>query len=117
MQFFYSPYLGFLQKTLGSMPGVTERLCFDTPAFYVADKLFARMKEDGETLVLYTEEREKWMEADAKTFYITDHYRNYKYMLVNLESIDPELLRELLIEAWRKRATKKLLKEWDAQEK
>lgn len=113
MKFFYSPYLSFLQKTLEAIPGVTEKPCFDTPAFYVADKLFARLKEDGETLVLHTDERDKWMEQDPETFYITDHYRNYKYMLINLATIKPELLKELLIASWRKRASKKLLKEWD----
>lgn len=114
MQLFYSPYLNFIRNALDSMPGFTEKLCFDTPGFYVGDKLFARMKEDGETLVLYSEERDKWMEADPETFFITDHYRNYKYMLVGLGSVKPDLLKQLLVEAWSKRASKKLLKEYAA---
>ena len=65
------------------------------------------MKEDGETLVVYTEEREKWMEDDPETFFVTDHNLNYNFMLIRLGSVDPDILKQLLTAAWRKR-TKKL---------
>jgi hypothetical protein len=107
-------YLQYLRKLLLVMPGVTEKMCFDTPAFYVRGKLFARIKEDGETLVIGTLERDKWMRANPDIYYITDHYRNYDYMLINLEKVDPEELQKLLITAWRNRATKKLIKEYEA---
>ena len=34
-------------------------------------------------------------------------------MLINLERVDPEELRELLIESWRRKAPKRLLKAFD----
>lgn len=113
MQLFFSLYLEFIRKAVEILPGVTEKLCFDTPAFYVAGKLFARLKEDGETLVIYTEDRGKWMQQDPETFFITDHYQNYKYMLIALGLVQPPILKNLLAEAWKSRATKKLLKELD----
>lgn len=113
MFIFSSPYLDFIRKTALALPAVTEKLCFDTPAFYVADKLFARLKEDGETLVLHSTEREKWMEKDPETFFITEHYRNYKYVLVALGNIQPDLLQTLLTDAWKNRASVKLRKELD----
>jgi hypothetical protein len=100
-------FLEFIRQHVMHLPSVTEKLCYGTPAFYAQKNIFARMKEDGETLVVYTEEREKWMEADPETFFITDHYQNYNYMLIRLGRVDPELLEQLLITAWRKR-TKKL---------
>lgn len=72
------------------------------------------MKEDGETLVVQTFERELWMEKDPETFFITDHYRDYDYMLVSLKRVDPQDLVSLLITAWRNRATDKLRKEFEA---
>jgi hypothetical protein len=78
-------HLEFIRKTLLVLPGVTEKLCFDTPAFYVNKKYFARLKEDGETLVLQTQQRDKWIAANPDAFFITDHYFNYDYMLVNLK--------------------------------
>jgi hypothetical protein len=102
-------YLQFLRNVLLPLPGVTEKMCFDTPAFYVNKKLFIRIREDGETLVLHTHERDKWMEANPDVYFITEHYYNYHYMLVLLPKADPEELKGLLIQAWRDRATKKLI--------
>lgn len=103
-------HLAFLRQTLLSVPGVTEKRCYGTPGFYAGKKLFARLKEDGETLVIQSFEREKWIEKDAQTFYITDHYLNYDYLLVDLNKVAPSDLTELLITAWRNRATGKMIK-------
>ena len=108
-------YIQFLRNTLLVLPGVTEKLCFDTPAFYVNKKYFIRIREDGETLVMHTLERDKLMAANPDVYFITDHYRNYDYVLVNLPKADPEELSGLLLQAWKNRATKKLIKEWEHQ--
>jgi hypothetical protein len=106
-------HLAFLRKTLLALPGVTEKLCFGTPAFYVNKKYFARLKEDGETLVLQTFERDKWIASKPDAFFITPHYFNYDYMLVNLKTVLPANLEELLLTAWHNRATKNLIKEYE----
>lgn len=107
-------YLEFLRKTLASLPGCNEKLCYGTPGFYAGKKLFARIKEDGETLVVQTFERDVWMEKDPETFFITDHYLNYDYMLVNLKRVVPDDLVSLLLTAWRNQATDKLIKEFQS---
>jgi hypothetical protein len=104
-------HLQFIRKTLLALPGVTEKLCFDTPAFYVNKKYFARLWEDGETLVLQTFERDKWIAAKPDTFFISDHYFNY--MLINLNIVSLADLTEVLLTAWQNRATKKLIKEYE----
>jgi len=108
-------YLEFIRKAVQNLPGVIERPSYNTPGFFAGKKLFARMKEDGETLVVQTYEREKWMEADPVTFFITDHYLNYDYMLVALKTVSPDDLTKLLITAWCNRATNKLIQEYEAQ--
>jgi hypothetical protein len=105
--------LEFISKAIQHLPGVTEKLCYNTPAFYVNKKIFARLKEDCETLVIQTHEREKWMNADPLTFFITDHYLNYDYMLVALKTVSPQDLTNLLITAWHNRAPAKLIKEYE----
>jgi hypothetical protein len=107
-------HLEFIRKTLLPLPGVTEKLCFDTPAFYVNKKYFARLKEDSETLVLQTLQRDKWIAANPDAFFLTDHYFNYDYMLINLKTVSPDDLTALLLTAWHNRATKKLIKEYEA---
>lgn len=103
--------LAFIREIVMELPIVTEKICFETPAFYVGKKLFARMKEDGENLVLYTENRAYWMKRDPYIYFITPHYENYKYMLVSLKLVDPQELKDLLTEAWKDRAPKILTKQ------
>jgi len=106
-------YLQFIREVVLSLPGTNEKPCFSTPAFYAGKKIFARLKEDGETLVIQSYEREKWIKADPETYFVTDHYLNYDYMLIKLKSVDPEELKKLLINAWCNRATNKLIKEFE----
>jgi len=106
-------YLEFLRKTCLTWPGVTEKLCYGTPGLYVNKKLFARMKEDGETLVVQSIIREKWMLKDPLTYFITDHYLNYDYMLINLQRVPPEELTGLLQTAWYNRAPRNLQRQYE----
>jgi hypothetical protein len=94
-----------------TLPGAEEGTSYRTPAFKVKGKLFARLHQDGESLVVGVdlEEREEMMSADPEKFYITDHYLNYPWMLVRLSSVRPDQLRDLLIASWRRAAPGNLL--------
>src|ERR1700704_345527 len=94
-----------------ALPEVEEGASYGTPAFKVRGKFLSRLKEDGETLVVRIDmdERDVLMAANPETFYITDHYRGYPAMLVRLATVDAEELRELLEEAWRRVAPKRLV--------
>ncbi len=71
------------------------------------------MKEDGETLVVQSIIREKWILKDPQTFFITDHYLNYDYMLVNLKRVPPDELISVLLTAWRNQAPQKLVQQYE----
>ena len=49
----------------------------------------ADMREDPDSLVIKMpfEQREELMAADPETYYITDHYRDYPWMLVRLSAV------------------------------
>ena len=98
------------RRLLLSFPGVEEGPCYGTPGFRVRGKFLARLKEDGTTLVVKCgdEERDFRMEADPKTFFITDHYRGYPTVLVRLERVRAGVLREVVDQAWRLNAPKRL---------
>lgn len=108
-------HLEFLRKTLLPLPGVTEKPSYGTPGFFVGKKLFARIKEDGETLVVQSFERDKWIRHNQEAYFVTDHYLNYDYVLVNLRNADPTELTGMLLTAWRNRATGKLIKQYDKE--
>lgn len=107
-------HLQFLRDFLLPLPGVTEDLSHGTPAFSVNNKRFARLWENGETLVLHSVERDKWIAAKPDVFFVTDHYINYDYVLVNLNTVSPEHLKEVLLTAWKNRANKTSLRLYEA---
>ncbi len=93
------------------LPGTVEGTSYGTPAFRVGKNLFVRLKEDGESLVVKIDfdQRVMRMNADPEAFYITDHYLNYPWVLVRLRSVAPDDLRDLIQDAWRLCAPKRLL--------
>jgi len=97
-----------LRMVASSMPAVYEKLCHGTPAFYIEKKFFVRLKEDGETIALYNNEREEWIARNGDLFFITDHYKNYPMLLVDLKNVSTEDLKTLIEGSWQIRATKKL---------
>jgi len=98
-----------------SFPGVEEGLSYGTPGFRVRGKFLARLWEDGEVLVVKCgdQERDFRMQADPQTFFTTDHYRGYPTVLVRLAHVTPTVLREILEEAWRQHAPRRLVAEHD----
>ncbi|HYW11223.1 MAG TPA: MmcQ/YjbR family DNA-binding protein [Longimicrobium sp.] len=98
-----------------ALPGVEEGTSYGTPAFRVRGKFFARLREDGESLVLKCNlfERQFLVDDLPAVFYITDHYRDYPAVLVRIPAVTPELLRERMEASWRIVAPKKLIAELD----
>jgi hypothetical protein len=100
-----------------ALPEVEESTWFRTPALKVRGKSFCRMK-DGETLVVKVidlEDKEALLRADPETFFTTPHYDGYAYVLVRLERIALAQLGELIEDAWRCTAPKKLLAAYEAE--
>lgn len=105
-------YLQFIHQHMMALPGTTEGLSHGTPAFYVNKRMLTRIWENGEVLVVRTDDREKWLQAGPDTFFITDHYRNYPTILIRLNKVQPDDLKQLLTTAWLNRASKTQLKEY-----
>jgi len=100
-----------LRRLALALPGVEESTSYGTPAFKAKGKLLARLREDGETLVVRIEldARAGLMRSDPETFFITDHYAAYPAVLVRLAAVSEETLGALLEEAWRTFAPKSLV--------
>jgi hypothetical protein len=88
---------------------VEEGTSYGTPAFKVGGALFARLHQDRDALVVRMdfEQRAELMAADPETYYITDHYISYEWILVRLARVHPDALRDLLRGAWRAAAADK----------
>jgi hypothetical protein len=94
------------------LPGAAKSTSYGTPALKVDGKLFARLKEDGETLVMKMDivSRDLVLAAQPKIFFLTDHYRDWPYVLVRLAEVRESQMRELLEDSWRLAAPPKRLR-------
>ena len=92
-----------------SLPNVEEGTSYGTPAFKTKGKLFVRERPDLESIVVRTsaEERDEMMAADPETYFITDHYLNYPWVLARLSKVHPDVLHDLLEGARRHAASPK----------
>ena len=89
-----------VRRTALRFPNVEESTSYGTPALKVNGKLFVRWRneEDPDTIVLKMplDQRAELIDGDPETYFITDHYRNYPWVLVRLSKVHPDVLRELL---------------------
>jgi hypothetical protein len=94
-------------------PEVVDGTSYGTAALKVRKKLLARLKEDGDSLVIPSvpqDEREMLVESRPKLFYFTEHYRNYPIVLVRLSKARRAEVEPLLRRQWRALASKAALK-------
>ncbi|MEV1174819.1 MmcQ/YjbR family DNA-binding protein [Nonomuraea sp. NPDC049784] len=100
-----------------ALPETLEKTMYGTPAFYVRGKWFARVRDEGDVLVLPVgsdEEKTGLIAAEPGTFFTTSHYDGHAIVLVRFGAVDVEELGELLTDAWRLRAPKRLAAAFDA---
>ena len=112
------------QIALG-LPEAEERLSRDTRQWRVKDKLFVwerplRQSDlkalgdsapDGPILGARVEHlvaKEAMIADDPSVFFTTPHFDGYPAVLIQLEKIGAEDLREVVVEAWLARAPKRL---------
>lgn len=102
-----------------SLPETSERPSYGTPGFRVKDKLFARIREEGDVLAVFVEdigEKEALMAADPDVFFTTPHYDGHAMVLVRMGAVEADELTEILTDAWRVRAPKRVLAAFEASE-
>jgi hypothetical protein len=91
-----------VRELAGQLAGAEESTSYGTPAFKVRGTLFLRLWEDNETLVVRTkmDRREEMISDDPTTYFLTDHYLNYPWVLVRLSKVRKDALRDLITGAW-----------------
>lgn len=98
-----------VRKICETIDGAEESTSYGTPAFKIRKKLFVRQQENPDWLVVRIplEERDLLIESDPKTYFITNHYLKYPWVLVSMSRVKQAALRGLLRRAARVAATKR----------
>jgi hypothetical protein len=98
-----------VRKIALAWPEVEDGTSYGTPALKVRKKMLARLKEDGDTLVMPgvpSEERDMLVERQPKVFYFTEHYRDYPMVLMRLSRAKRATVEPLLRRQWQALASK-----------
>jgi hypothetical protein len=102
-----------------ALPGTTEEQWYQTPGYKVAGRGFLRLRTEAEGgLVVFVSdlgEKEALLGSRSDAFFTTPHYEGYPVVLVNLDKIDHDELRELITDSWLIKAPPKLRRQFEDQ--
>jgi hypothetical protein len=90
-----------------ALPGVEEGTAYGTPALKVRGKMFACIpnhrsaEPDSLAVRIDFAERDELLAADPDTYYLKDHYVDYAVVLVRLNKVHEDTLRDLLGMSWQ----------------
>ncbi len=90
---------------------------YGQPSYKSFGKFLTRLRSEDDSIVIggvSFDERDLLCEAEPETFFFTDHYRAYPYVLARRERMTPARLRKYLERVWRANAPKAWLKAWEA---
>ena len=93
-----------VRKLALTWPEVEDGTSYGTPALKVRKKMLARLKEDGDSLVMPDvpiDERMMLVESQPKIFHFTDHYTDYPIVLIRLSKAKRAIVEPLLRRRWR----------------
>jgi hypothetical protein len=105
-----------VRSIIRSLPGARVVVKWGRPHATVANKIFAGLFEaDGASGVKATPDEQAALVTDApETFSVAPYMGRHGWVLVRLERVELEQLRELIIGAWRRTAPRWLVDEFDA---
>jgi len=112
-----------------ALPKTSERLSHDRPSWRVRDKMFvwerplrpADLRALGDKAptgpilgarVEHLVAKEALLADDPGVFFTTPHFDGYSAVLVRLDRIAAEDLKEVIVEAWLARAPKRVAREY-----
>lgn len=94
-----------------ALPDVEAATSWGAPALKVRGRMFAcgatHKSAEPNTLVVRMDfdRRDELIAADPDTYYLKEHYVNYACVLVRLDRVHRDALRDLLLTGWRFMAT------------
>jgi hypothetical protein len=100
-------------------PGIVEGSSYGTPSLKVRDKFLCRLRTNPDALVIRVidvGDQEALLLGQPDVFFKTPHYDNTPYVLVRLDVVSERQLAELVEDAWRTQAPKRLVAGFDKGE-
>jgi hypothetical protein len=104
-----------LKRLALALPEATEQETWGTPTFRVRKKIFAMLAEgEREAWVKSTHDEQRALtQMDPETFFVPPYVGPSGWVGVRFRTVDRDEMRELLTEAWRLTAPKRLIAAFD----
>jgi hypothetical protein len=104
-----------VRKLALSLPEAQERETWGEATFRVRDKIFMMMDADAKQAAVKTsrEEQAALLEMDPKTFFFPPYVGPKGWTGVQISRVDAGEMNDLVTEAWRMTAPKRLVKAFD----
>jgi hypothetical protein len=98
-----------------SFPEAVEKETWGHPTFRVRDKMFAAMDEAGTSMSVKAarEAQAALVGSEPETFFVPSYVGQHGWVGVRLERVDPEEMGELIEDAWRATAPKRVVAAYD----
>ena len=99
-----------------AFPEAAEQETWGHPTFRVRGKMFASGSEESPTMSVKAskEDQAELVASRPETFAVARYVGRFGWVEVQLPNVDEAELRELLTDAWRRTAPKRLVKELGA---
>jgi hypothetical protein len=106
-----------LRQMAMALPEVTEKLTWESDiTFRVHNKMFIVMGLDGGSASIKAtlEAQQALVSSEPETYRVSAYVGRYGWTTVQLDRVEPEDVRDLVEDAWRLTAAKKLVARFDA---
>lgn len=105
-----------VRRIVLALPEAQERETWGHPTFRVRDRMFATLSDDGTraTAKATKDEQAALVAEDPQTFSVPAYVGRHGWIGIDLAHVDPGHLAELLADAWRLTAPKRLATSYDA---
>ncbi|HET7463887.1 MAG TPA: MmcQ/YjbR family DNA-binding protein [Longimicrobium sp.] len=99
-----------------SLPEAEEKETWGEATFRVRDKIFTVLGETGKSAGVKAskEDQALLISSDPDTFSVSEYVGRFGWVTVQLARVDPKVMEELIVDAWRRTAPKRTVKEYDA---
>ncbi|MEV7779027.1 MmcQ/YjbR family DNA-binding protein [Kitasatospora sp. NPDC088351] len=100
-----------------ALPQAVQEPTWEIETLRVHSKIFAMGSPDGGTVSVKAsrEDQAELLAAEPEVFSFPQYVGRHGWVGVRLDLVDPDELRDLLTDAWRRTAPKRLVKEFDAE--
>ena len=101
---------------LEALPEFEERETWGHPTFRVRGRMFGTLDAEGArtTLKARREEQQALLAAEPDAYSFPPYVGKHGWVTVELQRADPEQVRELALEAWRRTAPTRVVRAWQA---